>query len=75
MKVCVVWEMVPEETRVYVEEVPPELVDKIKNTHQTYINVNDNDDTNWLAEWLDGKTPVTEPVEDVGLVVVSGFMM
>lgn len=75
MRVCVVWEVVPEETKLYVEEVPPELADKIKKTHQTYINVNDNEHTNWLAEWLEGKDPVDEPAENVGLVVVSGFVM
>lgn len=63
MKIVIVYEEIPNETKIYVEEVGAKEWGRIQLTHGQYLNATtDNldvlDACVWLSAWLESKTPV-----------------
>ena len=75
--VVIVYEMVPEETRVYKLMVSPGDFEKIVECHGHFTN-GDVDET-FLDDYLTDKKPVPNEkpldIRDADLLIVSGFMM
>ncbi len=85
MKILLVWELVPEDTKFYLLDVSEEEAKKIEACHGWLINSvnwnNNLENLNWLSEYLVGKDPL-ERVEGEGfrlgqvdLIVQSGFFL
>lgn len=82
MKVLVIYELVPEETKVYLLDVEGKDLAKVKKAHGVYGNHVGNDKPAlWLNNFLEGKQELEikrgKPfdVEGVELVVHSGFIL
>ena len=85
-KVLIVYEMIPESTNIYVEDVTLKDLKWMKKCHGYYINHNSDDDKDAqiacdrMSKFLDGKNPVSidqgEPF-DIGQVTLihTGFVM
>ncbi len=85
--IILVYELVPENTRIYHLVVDTDTAQKIKATHLKFVNAESEvDECDWLLEYLVGKPFITS-VEDgddapniphEGLpttVVLSGFVL
>ena len=76
--VVIVYEMVPEETRVFKLTVSPEDFEKIVACHERYTNA-DGVEELFLDDYLTDKKPVPskEPLDirDADTLVVSGFIL
>jgi len=91
MNILLVYELVPEETKLYILEMGEEQVkdgtfDRIKNCHDHFLGVSDpskevEDDLVWLSDYLvgQGEVPLKEgdPVDltDVDLLIYTGMML
>jgi hypothetical protein len=82
MKVLVIYELVPEETKVYLLDVEGKDLAKVKKAHGVYANNVGNDKPAvWLSEFLEGKPELKvekgKPFDatEVELVVHSGFIL
>lgn len=80
MKVLVIYELIPEDTKMYVVEAEGEELEKIKAAHGVYVNIDEDDEpASWLNEYLDGRPEVEispgHPIlaDFFDLVVHSGF--
>lgn len=79
MKVLVIYELIPEETKFYLVDAEGDDLERMKAAHGVYANYDEDDDAAvWLNDWLEGKEALTlaqgEPLRaDFDLVVYSGF--
>lgn len=51
-KILVIWEEIPERTRLFLVELDKDDATRVKRCHGTFINSNDTEDTHWLDEYL-----------------------
>lgn len=76
VKVCIVYEVVPEETQIYVIEMEGEDVERAKRAHKTYGNTNlANEDTDWLANLLLKHKQYEGIPTSIDMVISSGFVL
>lgn len=82
MRVLVIYELIPEETKVYILDVEGKDLAKIRKAHGVYgNNVGDDKPALWLGDFLEGKQALEikrgKPFEAGGveLVVHSGFVL
>jgi len=82
MKVLVIYELIPEETKVYLLDVEGKDLAKVKKAHGVYgNNVGNDKPALWLSEFLEGKPELKiergKPfeIEGIELVVHSGFVL
>lgn len=82
MKVLVIYELIPEETKAYLLDVEGKDLAKVKKAHGVYANSSEKDDAAlWLSDFLVGKDELKiktgKPFDatEVELVVHSGFYM
>lgn len=74
--VLIIWEVVPEETKLYRFEVNRATADWMRKAHMTYVGLdNENEHTMNLQAFLESQQPLQGPVENVELVIVSGFIL
>jgi hypothetical protein len=74
--VCVIWEIVPEETKVYAFDVNRATAEWMRKAHTTYGNTDtENEHTKNLSAFLESREPVEGVVEQVDIVIVSGFVL
>ncbi len=77
-KVCVVWQEVPESTRVYLLDLDETDTIRVKKAHNKYINACTEEDTTsveWLQNRLDEEYEQEDPIGPVDLVIVCGFLL
>ncbi len=87
MRIIVVWEEIPEATRIYSLIVGAETAEKIKAAHGSFINSGDTIDekaAEWLNEYLAGQIPSIDTrkehsriieVSEPSTIVLSGFIL
>lgn len=82
MKVLVVFEYIPEDTKVYLLDLDGKDLEMVKKAHGVYVNVSKNDKAAArLDEFLQDKEPLKikagKPfeIEGIELVVHAGFML
>jgi hypothetical protein len=86
MKVLIVYELVPEETHVYIVDVEDvDTLETIKRCHSKYLNahadVEDQESLEWLSEWLreDSQVEIADdqpiPISDCELLIHTGFLL
>lgn len=86
MKILIVYEEIPESTKIYSVEVTPDEWEWMKLTHGHYVNAGDSDEDvddacNTLSTWLEGRMPIETPHPiplcgaSYDYVVVTGFIL
>jgi len=84
MKVLVIYELIPEDTNIYVVDVTDvDELEMLKRAHGNYGNIVGQDDeaTDWISEWIGQheKLDLTPgepiPIQDCELLIHSGFML
>lgn len=79
MKVLVIYELIPEDTKMYLVEANGADLERLKAAHGVYVNYSDDDDDAvWLNDWLGGWQVLEiergQPIAaEFDLVVYSGF--
>ena len=82
--IILIWEMIPEQTRIYQLIVNTEDAKKIKAAHLDYVNaVDETGAADWLCKYLEGKEHLEEKDDEPWIVgsqseitvVQSGFIM
>lgn len=87
MNVLVIYEVVPEETRVYLVNMNDEIWNKFKYAHNCFLNTNLNKDEEEaceaITEFLKGRQPIDTTLEDgwdtdgihIDRIILTGFML
>jgi hypothetical protein len=81
MRVCIVWEDVPEHTYTYALDFEGKDLAKVKACHGHFINSgSEPDELQWLMEYLeekrDSRKELDEPLDGpFDCVVVCGFLL
>ena len=77
-------EEVPENIKLYVEDVTSEEWERIKLTHGNFVNLDmteeESDACIWLSTWLEKKTNIPSdqgavPLTGIEFLVITGFML
>ena len=81
MKVLIVFEYVPEDTKVYLLDLEGKDLEKARKAHGVYVCCSKNDKAAaWLESFLSDKETIKikagKPIElDAELLIHSGFML
>lgn len=82
MKVMIIFEYIPEDTKIYLLDLDGKDLEMAKKAHGVYVNVSKNDKVAVkLDDFLQNKEPLKiktgKPfnIEGVELVIHSGFMI
>lgn len=74
--VLIVWQEVPETTKLYRFEVNRATAEWMRKAHNVYVNtVGATEHAENLMAFLESHVPIEGPVELVELVIVSGFIL
>jgi len=83
MRVCIVWEDVPDHTYTYALEFEGKDLEKVKKCHGMFINSGgENGEIEWLQALLEGKRALRKDLDEdepakgpFDFVVVCGFLL
>ena len=83
--IILVYELNPENTRIYHLIVDSETAEKIKAAHLKFVNANDDGPAEWLSEYIVDKEFLVQAEQDLTLppelsvdqftIVLSGFIL